>query len=159
MSKFSENQDFKFSNGTSKNTSYKAPPPQGNLLPIMQKIKASYQLWYEYYQILPKNHRYTIGQKIDNLFTDAIEAVSIATFLSREEKSPYVKLAIRKINTLNIFLLILWENKSLDNKKYIALSEKINEIGKMLGGWFGQLTKSLDNTRDKQNSPAKAGEK
>lgn len=117
----------------------------------MQKIKTSYQIWYEYYQTLPKNHRYTIGQKIDNLFTDAIEAVSIATFLSREEKIPYVRLAIRKINTLNIFLLILWENKSLDNKKYIALSEKINEIGKMLGGWFGQLTK--------QNSPAKAGEK
>lgn len=111
----------------------------------MQKIKISYQLWYEYYQILPKNHRYTIGQKIDNLFTDAIEAVSIATFLSREEKAPYVRLAIKKINTLNVFLLILWENKSLDNKKYIALSEKINEIGKMLGGWFGQLTK--------QNSP------
>ncbi len=125
----------------------------------MQKIKTSYQLWYEYYQVLPKNHRYTIGQKIDNLFTDAIEAVSIATFLSREEKTPYVKIAIRKINTLNIFLLILWENRSLDNKKYIALSEKINEIGKMLGGWFGQLTKSLDNARDKQNSPAKAGEK
>lgn len=117
----------------------------------MQKIKCSYQLWYEYYQLLPKNHRYTIGLKIDNIFTDIIESVSIATFLSKEEKISYVRLAIRKINTLNIFLLILWENKSLDNKKYITLSEKINEIGKMLGGWFGQLTK--------QNSPTKAGEK
>jgi hypothetical protein len=39
----------------------------------------------------------------------------------------------------------------LDNKKYIALSEKINEIGKILGGWLGQNTK--------QNSPIKTGEK
>ena len=132
--------------GHNNKESFKAPP-LANLLPIMQKIKTSYQLWYEYYQALPKNHRYTIGQKIDNLFTDAIEAISIAIFLSREEKTPYIRLAIRKINTLNIFLLILWENKSLDNRKYIALSEKINEIGKMLGGWFGQLTK--------QNSPTK----
>jgi len=103
----------------------------------LQKIKSGYQLWYEYYQTIPKNHRYTIGLKIDNLFTDAIEAVAIATFLSKEEKTPYIKLAIRKINTLNVFLLILWENKSLDNKKYIVFSEKINEIGKILGGWLG----------------------
>jgi len=112
------------------------PPPQ-RLLPLLQKIKSGYQLWYEYYQTIPKNHRYTIGLKIDNLFTDAIEAVAIATFLSKEEKTPYIKLAIRKINTLNVFLLILWENKSLDNKKYIVFSEKINEIGKILGGWLG----------------------
>jgi len=39
-----------------------------------------------------------------------------------------------------------------DDKKYIALSEKLVEIGKMLGGWNGQLTE--------QNSPAqKRGEK
>lgn len=53
----------------------------------------------------------------------------------------YVKRAIQKIDTLKVFLLILWEIKSLDNKKYIALSTKIDEIGKMLGGWNGQLNK------------------
>jgi len=26
--------------------------------------------------------------------------------------------------------------KSLDDKKYIKLSEKLNEVGKMLGGWI-----------------------
>jgi len=35
----------------------------------------------------------------------------------------------------------LWETKSLDNKKYIALSEELNEVGRMLGGWYGQLKK------------------
>jgi hypothetical protein len=62
-----------------------------------------------------------------------------------------VRLAIRKIDTLKIFLMIIWETKSLDDKKYIALSAPIDEIGKMLGGWSGQLTK--------QNSPVKTGEK
>jgi hypothetical protein len=48
--------------------------------------------------------------------------------------------------------MILWETKSLDNKKYIALSGPLDEIGRMLGGWNGQLTK--------QNSPAaRPGEK
>ena len=47
--------------------------------------------------------------------------------------------------------MILWETKSIDDVKYIALSLKIEGIGRMLGGWSGQIAK--------QNSPAKAGEK
>lgn len=80
---------------------------------------------------------------------ETIEAVSIAAFLRREEKLPYVRLAIRKMDTLKILLMVLWETKSLDNKKYIALSLKINEVGKMLGGWSGQL--------QKQETPPQAG--
>lgn len=79
-----------------------------------------------------------------------MEALTTASFLVREEKIPYVRLAIRKVDTLKVFLMILWETKSLDDNKYIALSLKINEIGRMLGGWYGQLKK--------QNSPSK-GEK
>jgi hypothetical protein len=121
------------------------------LLPLLQKMKDAYVLWYGYYQILPKIHRYSLGQRIDTLFVEIIEAISIASFLSREEKCPWVRLAIRKVDTLKMLLSILWETKSIDNKKYIALSVKIDEIGKMLGGWNGQLTK--------QNSPVKRGEK
>lgn len=98
-------------------------------------------MWYGYHQTLPKTHKYTLGQKIDNLLLEAIEAVATATFLYKNEKLPYVKRAIQKIDTLKVFLLILWETKSLDTKKYIALSTKIDEVGKMLGGWLGQLNK------------------
>ncbi|HEY4500555.1 MAG TPA: hypothetical protein VJH25_02055 [Candidatus Paceibacterota bacterium] len=38
--------------------------------------------------------------------------------------------------------MILWETKSLDDKKYIALSATIEEFGRMLGGWNGQLSKA-----------------
>jgi hypothetical protein len=37
--------------------------------------------------------------------------------------------------------MVLWETKSINDKKYIALSLQMEEIGKMLGGWNGQLTK------------------
>lgn len=76
---------------------------------------------------------------------EIIEALATASFLAREEKLPYVRMSIRKVDTLKVFLIMLWETKSIDNKKYITLSEKIDEIGKMLGGWNGQL--------QKQNSP------
>lgn len=73
--------------------------------------------------------------------------IAQAGFLNKNEKQPYVRVGIRKIDTLKILLMILWETKSLDNKKYITLSLKIEEVGKMLGGWNGQLIK--------QNSPNK----
>lgn len=50
-----------------------------------------------------------------------------------------------------MFLLILWEAKSLDDAKYIALSVPLEEIGKMLGGWYGNTLK--------ENSSASAKEK
>ena len=102
-------------------------------------------MWYTFYQNLPKAHRHSLGQRIDTLFVEIIEAISAASFLSKQEKHPYVKLAIRKADTLRVLLMILWETKSLDDKKYISLSLMLDDTGKMLGGWNGQLTK--------QNSP------
>lgn len=94
---------------------------------------------------MPKNHRHTLGIKIDSLFVDVIEGVSVASFLNKQEKLPWIQFAIRKLDTIKIFLMILWETKSIDNKKYIHLSVKLEEIGRMLGGWNGQILK--------QNSP------
>src|SRR3989339_150931 len=104
-------------------SAFKAPPPTG-ILPI-----------------LTKTHKYTLGQKIDNLLLELIENITIASFLKKEEKLPYLGKAMQKLDTLKIMLLILWETKSLDQKKYLNLSLALNEIGKMLGGWNGQLLK------------------
>lgn len=112
---------------------------------MLERIKHAYILWYGFYQTIPKTHRYTLGGKVDTEFVGLIEAVASATFLSKSEKQPWVRLAIRKLETLKIFLLILWETESLETKEYIALSTPLEEVGKMLGGWNGQLTK--------QNSP------
>ena len=87
-----------------------------------------------------------------SLFVEIIEGVSIASFINKTEKLPWINFSIRKLDTLKILLMVLWETKSLDDKKYIYLSTKLDEIGKMLGGWNGQI--------QKQNSPAiKTGEK
>jgi hypothetical protein len=120
-------------------------------LPVLERIKQAYLLWHEYHSTLPKVHRYTFGEKIDVLFTELVEATVSAVFLPKNEKTPWIRVAIRKLDTIKILMLILWETKSLRDKKYIALSVPLDDIGKMLGGWYGQL--------QKQNSPARAGEK
>lgn len=120
-------------------------PPPLRLLPLLQKCKGAYLIWYNYLQDIPKTHRRSLGARIDSLFIETIEAIVSATFLPRTEKIPYVRLATRKLDTLKILLMMLWETKSLDTKKYVALSMPLDEIGRMLGGWNGQL--------QKQNSP------
>ena len=79
------------------------------------------------------------------MLVEIIEATVTAAFLSSVDKLPFVRLAIRKMDTVKILLMILWETDSLEDEKYIRLSEKLEEIGRMLGGWYGQLVK--------QNSP------
>jgi len=116
----------------------------------LRKLKDAYLLWCEYLVNIPKTKRYSLGQKIDCIFVETIEAAATAGFLNRSEKLPYIGRAIQKLDTLKILLMVLWESKALDNKKYIALSLMLDEIGRMLGGWRGQLIK---------NSPKYTGEK
>ncbi len=78
------------------------------------------------------------------MFIELIESLAVATFLLKDEKLPFIRIGIRKLDTINILILILFETKSIDTKKFIELSEKLNEIGKMLGGWYGQLLKQTE---------------
>lgn len=114
------------------------------LLPVLERAKRGYLLWSDYHQTLPKTRRYTLGGKIDGLFIDIIESMSAASFLPRGDKLPQIRLAIRKLDTLKILLMVLWESKAIDTKKYGALSEVLQEIGKMLGGWHGQIARQTE---------------
>lgn len=87
----------------------------------------------------PKGSRYTLGGKIDSLFLEVIENIVKAGYSDRAEKLVSLKRSSVKLDLLKFFLQIAWEIKSLDNKKYIKLSEKLNEIGKMLGGWMKSI--------------------
>jgi hypothetical protein len=49
---------------------------------------------------------------------------------------PYLEKANVRLEVTKFFLQILWDVGALDNQKYILLSEKFDEIGKMLGGWI-----------------------
>ena len=122
-------------------TSNTSPPRQFQLVPLLQKSKDSYLLWHSYFKSIPQEHRFSLGVKIDSIFIEVIEMISGALYVSKEEKALYIKAAIRKTDTLKLLFLILWETKSLDNKKYLVISEKIDEIGRMLGGWLGQTIK------------------
>jgi hypothetical protein len=116
-----------------------SPPPNQFGLSIIQKLIQGYKLWHEYLPDFPKDSKYTLGAKIDSLLLEVIEGIIKASISDKLEKLISLKNASVKLDLLKFFLQISWEIKSLNNKKYIKLSEKLNEIGKMLGGWIKSL--------------------
>jgi len=108
-------------------------------LTITQKLVSVYKLWHEFLVKFPKHSKHTLGAKIDFLFLETIEFIAKANYADKIEKLICLKRASTKLDLLKFFLQVSWEIKSLDNKKYISISEKINEIGKMLGGWIKSL--------------------
>ncbi len=70
-----------------------------------------------------------------------MELLFSASYLNKEQKLPYLKKAAIKLGLLKFFLQVSWELKVLNNKNYIILSEKLDEIGKMLGGWTKGIQK------------------
>lgn len=101
----------------------------------------AYKLWHNFLQHLPRTTRYTLGIKIDALFTETVELILLAGYANKNQKSIIVQKANAKLDGLKFFLQIARVLKILDNKKYAALSAPLLEIGKMLGGWRKQLEK------------------
>lgn len=114
-----------------------APPPR--LIPVVLKLKDTYGIWQDYLTHFPKANRFTIGSKIDTLFLEAIESAFLASYTHTAEKMTLLSTGISKVDLVKLLLQLCWEIKAMDNKKYIHLSERFGEIGKMLGGWKKQL--------------------
>ena len=76
-----------------------------------------------------------MGDKIDFLFLEILELLFTASYQNKENKLYTLLISIKKLDLLKFLIRVCWELKILDNKKYIILSEKLQEIGRMLGGW------------------------
>ncbi len=80
-----------------------------------------------------------MGQKIDNLILEILEFSLKAAYSGKEEKLAFLKEADTKINLLKILIRLANEIKALDGKKYLMIQEKLQEIGKMVGGWIRSI--------------------
>ena len=102
----------------------------------MVKLSDCYKLWHGYLIALPRHTKFTVGTKIDNLFTDCLELALRAGYSMPEKKRDIIFALSAKIDMIKFFLKLLWEMKALDTKKYSVISSSMNEIGKMAGGWI-----------------------
>jgi len=108
---------------------------------VIIKAKNAYSIWFKYLIDFPKTYRYSLGAKIDGYFLELLENIFTSLYLSGEQKINRITISISKLDGVKFFLQLAWENKCMPNNKHIALSEQLDEIGKMLGGWRKGLEK------------------
>lgn len=96
--------------------------------------------WHDFLINLKRIDRYTVGQRIDNTFLELLELLFRSAFaFDKFEKLNLVSEAIGKRDILNFFLQLGWEHKILPPKIYSNLVNRLDEIGRMLGGWKKSL--------------------
>lgn len=104
--------------------------------PIFNQTCELYKEIYGLRVTIPKSDRYAIWQKVENTTLEVLERILVVIGLPKNEKMGILEEASKKLNMLRVFIRLSKDVKTIDNKKYIVLQEKLDEIGRMLGGWI-----------------------
>lgn len=102
---------------------------------VLTKTKEAYALWFKILTDFPKIQRYNLGGKIEECFLELLQNIFTALYLPPDKKYYQLTATVVKLDGLKLFLQLAWENKCLTNQRYADLSERLEEVGRMLGGW------------------------
>jgi hypothetical protein len=92
-------------------------------------------VWYvKKLSTLPKNHRYTIAERIQNSLYDLLALLSDAVY--SKEKRPLLHQANKEIEKLRLFTRLLKDLTIISRDNYYFIINTLDEIGKMVGGWM-----------------------
>ena len=105
-------------------------------IPILKKTYELYKIFHEYRKVVAKADRFTIYTRSENLIIDIVELLLEAGYIKNSNKVSLLDTASVKLNTLRFFVRLIKDTRAIDLKKYTVLQEKIDEIGRMLGGWI-----------------------
>ncbi len=111
-----------------------------NEAPILKKTVDLYKEFYEYLKMFPKKDQYLLGKRCEDHILLFMEHILIAASASKERKLHILEVANGKFDVLKVLFRMAREFKMIDNKKYLSLETKVQEIGKMLGGWIRAST-------------------
>lgn len=96
---------------------------------------------------ISKGARYTIGARIETKLLDLLELGYTTYFSSRETKLIKISECIFQLDIIKYLIATAWEGKLITDKQCVEISKKLDEIGRMLGGWKGKLQKFEDKSR------------
>lgn len=92
-------------------------------------------LWiYPAVNKFPKTQRFVLGQQIENTMLNLLKGIIQAN--AERSKLPYLKQVSVELDKLRILIRLSKDLKFINIKQYEFAVIKINEIGKMLGGWI-----------------------
>ena len=86
----------------------------------------------------PKSVRFTFAGRIDTLTLDILEAVVEACYSPGARKQAALRNADLSLAKLRVLLRLSKDRRYLDRRGYEHVMRRIDEAGRMLGGWRKQ---------------------
>lgn len=111
--------------------------------PLFQATYKLYLSWYVRCSQIPKKDRFTIGQKTEAMLLEIL----VLLVSAYHTNDPMYKIqSLSKANTLleclKITIRLAKDIKALEQHWYIDYQTRIQEMGKMLGGWISSTRKT-----------------
>lgn len=113
-------------------------PPKISML--VSKVLAAYVYWHQIVRHIPKIRRYSVGIVIDKSLAQMLRLVSIIQFSSKERRVSFLSQAIIENDVLKSVLYGLWELQGIEEKHFLELTSRLEEVGRLL---YGQRQKIL----------------
>lgn len=88
----------------------------------------------------PKAHRFTIGERLTTHGLDLLTALVEAAYA--RQKSELLEQASRKLNSIRYLLRMAKDLKLLSMDAYGFSAERLDEIGRMVGGWSNAVAET-----------------
>ena len=82
----------------------------------------------------PKNLRYSLAQKIDNICLEILELIVQAIY-SQDKREILQKINL-KLDVLRALIQMAFKMQRLSESQYEYVSRELLESGKMVGGWL-----------------------
>ena len=88
---------------------------------------------------IPKNARFTFGQRLDNLALDALQSVVKAIFSADAgRKQEYLSDLLLELEQMQVLWRLAQERRWFSQQQLLFISRKLDEAGRMANGWRGQ---------------------
>jgi hypothetical protein len=84
-------------------------------------------------ETFPRSHRFTLGERLSAQGLDVLVILTEAAYTS--SKDELLTQANRKINSTRLLLRLAKDLKLLSLDAYAFSAERLDEIGRMVGGW------------------------
>ena len=88
---------------------------------------------------LPKCHRFTFGQRLDNYTLDALLLAVRAIYGDRPKKRACLEELNLRLEELRVLWRLVHDQRWISQQQLLFVCSKIDEIGRMAGGWLRQI--------------------
>ena len=105
-------------------------------LSIFHKTYSFIIIFSNHLDKFPKKDRFVLGARIENTAIELLTLIMRANYGQAGVRAHFLDESSITLDMLKIFVRLAKDKKALHPNQYLLLEERLQEIGRMLGGWI-----------------------